>query len=173
MKSGVYAAFRGKGMAVSLTDGVAVTTSANRGGLDPKQIFGEAKDYGLLFFPSSQYLLQLPQTAPFAGEAVTVFGQGNGGALRSLDGAVIDGVPALSFQCAVCKPSETFAVAFDSAAGTGFLGAPVLDAKSGKLVGIVFAVASDKKRPRFLAYRLSFVRGELNKIISATPGDPD
>jgi hypothetical protein len=189
VKPDVYAAPVGNGVALSLTDGVAVTLAANRAGLDARQIFGEVKDAGLLFFPSSQYLLHVPHAGATDRMPVTVYGRTGGKSLAGLNGVT---TPLPNDMTPFGDSRRSFAVLLRAGAGAerfggpqskngaaingkavdGFVGGPIVDAY-GRVVGIVAGMAVIDDKRYVLAYRLSFVRAELDKIIAAAAGDPD
>jgi hypothetical protein len=173
VRDNIFAVVTGNGMGVAFADGVAVTTAANAGALAAGMVVGKSDEFGLLFFPSQKYLTEAPMAESYAGEKVTAYGQGAGIALRMLDGTVI--APECSFVPGItisgCSAKTTFM--FEGDASAGFVGGPVIDAKTGRLVGIVSAYAQVGGRHLVYATRVSVIRAELDKIISAAPGDPD
>lgn len=173
LKPGVYGLLLGKGAGAVLTDGVAVTVNANRAAIDPRRIFGEAKQFGLLFFAAKKYLLHMPEGEAAPELAVMLYGQDGVGDTRSLRGKVMPDDPALA--ALPFDARRSFAVLLDSAAegvAAHYLGAPVLD-DQGRLVGMTTAIVLASGKRYALAYRLSFVRDVLSGIVSAQPGDPN
>jgi hypothetical protein len=170
LRGNVYVVFVGSGAGVVLADSMAVTRVENVAALDPKTIVGKSADFDLLLFAAEKTLVDVPTAEPFAGEAVVAYGQG-GGALRMASGSI----SALEVPAALCgKCHAKSAFAFESnTAGAGFVGGPVLDAKSGRLAGMVFATAENNGRHMIYAFRSSLVRTEIDTIVSALSADPD
>lgn len=131
------------GAAVVIAPGVAVTNAHNANIVDPKSIMGTVPGYDILYFRSDK-IATLPAAVAFPGEAVIAYGQGENG-LRVSRGTIRQMWPA------------AFGLICD--AGPGFSGGPVIDAKSGALVGITYGYEGDEgaKMRLLLAYRVEFV----------------
>ncbi|HEY1706879.1 MAG TPA: trypsin-like peptidase domain-containing protein [Rhizomicrobium sp.] len=123
------------GAAVVFAPGVAVTAAHNDTIVDSASVIGKAAESDLLFFRTAR-TAPLATAAPQEGEPVIAYGQDNNGGLRVAYGTIRKlHVPVKPF-CAGCAPQDAFL--FEANAGPGFSGGPVLDAKDGRLVGIVF-----------------------------------
>jgi outer membrane murein-binding lipoprotein Lpp len=143
------------GAAVVIAPGIAVTNAHNRNLVDPASVIGARRDYDLLFFRTSRKVA--PATAqPVAGGAVTAYGQGVDGELRTARG-VIRQVKA--------SPGATIPDWFTFAgnAGPGFSGGPVLDA-AGRLIGITFGYKDSGRERLIYAYDMARVRAEFSAL---------
>ena len=144
--------------AVVIAPGVAATNAHNSNVVDPASVIGEADGYDLLYFHTAR-MAALPTAAPFDGETVTAYGQGADGSLRVSTGIVRKFWPA--------------AFGYVADAGPGFSGGPVLDAKTGALVGITYGYI-DNANPAgrlMVAYNMAFVGSEyagLKTALAAT-----
>lgn len=172
LQGGVAMIFKGDGAAVALGDGVAVTCARNANRIDPKSIIGKSADYDLVYLASGKQILNLPVAEPRKGVRVTTYGQGKGGALAMAEGEITaQGVPPTAL-CAKCEASSAFA--FEGSGGPGFIGAPVLDAKTGRLAGIVFGYADGVGGKGVLyAYTMKRVLAEREAVIRKLPEDRD
>jgi len=74
-------------------------------------------------------------------------------------------------RCETCAPQTAFTYVGD--AGPGFSGGPVVDAKSGRVIGITFGFLDPKGRRTMYAYPMSRVRNELATIEHRLPVDVD
>ncbi len=144
------------GAAVVVAPGIAVTNAHNANLVDTASVIGALNDYDLLYFRTSR-IAALPSAAPSDGEVVIAYGQGSDGSLRASRGIIRRFWPA--------------AFGYVSDAGPGFSGGPVVDAKSGALVGITYGYL-DNAGPSgrlMVAYRADFVIAELAKGVHAPP----
>ena len=142
------------GAAVRIAPGVAATNAHNANLLARDAIIGRVPDADLLFFRDPG-LDVLPQAEPYPGETVVAYGQGAGGTLRTVSGAVHRLGP------------DAFTYAADG--GRGFSGGPVLNAKTGALLGITYGyldVENGSGKIRLMiAYRAAFAGRELRRVL--------
>ncbi len=144
------------GAAVVVAPGVAATNAHNANLVEPASVIGALSDYDLLYFRTSQ-TATLPAAAPSDGEAVIAYGQGSDGSLRMSRGTIKRFWPA--------------AFGYVSDAGPGFSGGPVVDAKTGALVGITYGYLdnTDAGGRLMVAYKADFVIAELAKLAHPAP----
>ncbi len=143
------------GAAVVIAPGIAVTNAHNRNLVDPASVIGARRDYDLLFFRTARR--SAPATAqPVPGAAVTAYGQGVDGELRTARGVIRQ-----------IKTSPGAAIAdwftFAGNAGPGFSGGPVLDA-SGRLIGITFGYKDSGRERLIYAYDMARGRAEFSAL---------
>lgn len=150
--------------AVVLGGGVAVT-AAHAADLVPSQnLVGVSHDYDLAFFRTDRTAAVLPTDVPHLGQKVVAYAHYGDrtyhaeGVVKALEAAVLP-------RCEGCAQQTAFA--FAGNAGPGYSGGPVLDAESGKLIGIVFGYLDPPEAgPERLiyAYPMTRVREELRKV---------
>ena len=150
----------GDAAAVVIAPGVAVTNAHNRNIVDPASVIGGPRDYDLLYFHTAK-TAALSTTAPVDGEAVIAYGQGIDGSLRVSRGVISKFWPA--------------AFGFVCDAGPGFSGGPVVDAKTGDLVGITYGYLDRPGSPERLmvAYNMAFVTQEFADLKATSNPSPD
>jgi hypothetical protein len=166
-----YLVLRGDGAAVVLGGGVAVTSAHTARLVDGKLIIGVSAEYDLMFFHTDKKFSGLRTEAPRVGQQVVSYGQYETG-LRKAEGVVTNLDAPVKAQCDACAIQSTFT--FDGNAGPGFSGGPVLDAASGRLLGIVFGYVENSGGGRTIyAYDMARVAAELKKIEDKLPADPD
>lgn len=136
------------GASVVIAPGIAVTNAHNANMLDPATVIGKLSDYDLLYYRTGKTAV-LPTAVPAEGEAVIAYGQGTDGKLRVSRGVVHQFWPA--------------AFGYISDAGPGFSGGPVVDAKTGALLGITYGFEGDPdaKTRLMVAYNMAFVMNRL------------
>lgn len=161
-----YAILEGHGAAVAIRPGIAVTNAHNRDFLPAgATIVGESTDYDLLFFRVRNSVA--PETGePVPGEKIVAYGQGSEGDLREAHGVVRWRVAPVLPRCAKCPEQKPFA--YEANAGAGFSGGPVLDAGSGKLIGITFGYndeANGGAAKLMYAYDMDQVNAELSRLL--------
>jgi hypothetical protein len=164
-----FAVLEGHGAAVVIRPGVAVTNAHNRDFLpDGAAVIGESADYDLLFFRvESNAAPQMAEPAP--GEKIVAYGQGSDGELRQAHGTVRWRVAPVLPRCATCPEQKPFA--YEANAGAGFSGGPVVDAETGKLLGITFAYNDEPNRgaeKMMYAYDMNQVNSELSRLLKTT-----
>lgn len=151
-----------------IAPGVAVTNAHNYKIIGGAPIIGQSRDYDLLFFHVDKNS-EVSAAAPSAGEVVIAYGQGAAGELRKARGSIkLLNVP-VEARCETC--AVQFAFTFEGDAGPGFSGGPVVDAKTGRLVGITFGFLDPRGRRTMYAYPISRVRNELALIERRLPVD--
>lgn len=140
------------GASVVIAPGVAVTNAHNANMLDPKSVIGVVDGYDLLYFRTSRTAV-MPVGEPSQGEEVIAYGQDVDGKLRLSRGVIQEFWPA--------------AFGFVSNAGPGFSGGPVVDAKTGALLGITYGYKGDTgaKVRLMVAYNMNFVLAQKAQIV--------
>ncbi len=159
-----------RGAAVVIAPNLAVTNAHNANLLDPKQVIGKSTAYDLLFFHVDTRAEAPSFAPPRIGEHVLAYGQGRGGELRVAHGTVNALVAPVEPLCAGCGAQSAFT--FAGNAGEGFSGGPVIDADSGRLVGILFGYTGDENRTIY-AYSMGRVEAELAGVEHRLPADVD
>ena len=163
LKGAAYVVLEGVGAAVVIAPGIAVTNAHNANLVGSGDVIGVSTDYDLLFFRTERRAA-LPEGEPRAGERVIAYGHGIDDELRMAEGRVRwTDAPVLP-RCQTCAVQHAFV--FAAQGGKGFSGGPVVDLKTGRLVGIVFGFRDgvDDKTPAdrlMYAYDMKRVREEL------------
>jgi len=150
--------------------GVAVTNAHNANIVGKAPVIGESRNYDLLYFHVERNQV-VATGAPVEGENVIAYGQGASGELREARGTIRMLHASVAARCETCALQTAFT--FDSDAGPGFSGGPVVDAATGKLVGITFGYLDPKGQRVMYAYPMSRVRNELATIEHKLPVDED
>lgn len=154
--------------AVAIAPHLAVTNDHNYGLIPKEEILARSRDFDLLFFRTDRNFAP-PIASPRIGEEVVAYGQhGRFGRTerREADGIIREldfGLPA---HCTDCAPQK--AISYDADAGTGFSGGPVVDAKSGALVGVTVAFADGKGERggrRMYAFNIDLVIAEMHRLL--------
>lgn len=151
------------GASMIVANGIAVTNAHNYEMIDPKSYIARVPGYDLIFYRANG--AAPPVSAPHNGEQVRAYGQGVDDELRDASGSVVTIHAALppTQDCAQCGAQKAFIYA--APAGPGFSGGPVVDARTGALVGITFAYDDDKDGKRIMyAYDVNVVLKELAKL---------
>lgn len=170
LESITHLVFEDRAAAVVIAPGVAVTNAHNASTIGTAPVIGESRDYDLLYFHvENDHAIET--SAPREGENVIAYGQGASGELREARGTIKLLRASVAARCETCSPQTAFT--FDSSAGPGFSGGPVVDAATGKLVGITFGFLDPKGRRVMYAYPMSRVRNELARIEHKLPVDED
>lgn len=148
----------GDGAAVVIAPGIAVTNAHNANLVDSAAVIGKSPDFDLMFFRTRNSAAPR-MSAPMNGEAVIAYGQGSNGDLREVHGVVrvADG--------------EQHGLIYEANAGPGFSGGPVVDARTGNLLGITFGYDDDSatKKRLMYAYDMTRVLIELRRVTPAAP----
>jgi hypothetical protein len=156
--------------AVVIAPGVAVTNAHNASIIGSAPVIGVSRNFDLLFFHVDKNP-EIQTTLPSEGENVIAYGQGASGELRQARGTVrLLNAPVVA-RCETCAVQTAFT--FEGDAGPGFSGGPVVDAATGKLVGITFGFLDPDGRRTMYAYPMSRVRNELATIEHRLPVDVD
>ena len=139
------------GASVVIAPGIAVTNAHNANMLDPATVIGKVDGYDLLYYRTSK-TATLPTAVPTEGEDVIAYGQDADGKLRVSRGVIHQFWPA--------------AFGYISDAGPGFSGGPVVDGKTGALLGITYGYEGDEaaKSRLMVAYNMAFVMDRLAAI---------
>jgi S1-C subfamily serine protease len=148
--------------AVTLGNGIAVTVAHAEPLVAAAKVIGVSTDYDLMFFRTDHPGVSLSIDTPRVGMRVVSYAHYEDkfytaqGVVTALDAPV-------KARCDTCVIQAT--LAFDGNAGPGYSGGPVLDAQTGKLVGIVFGYLDKPGGGRTIyAYPMSRVFEELKKI---------
>jgi Trypsin-like peptidase domain len=164
LEAPAYLVLEKRGAAVVVAPGIAATNAHNAALVKGDAPIGQSKDYDLLFFRVPGRSTP-PIAEPRIGEDVLAYGQGADNDLRVAKGVVRGLDVPIARDCAGCAPQIAFA--FEADAGHGFSGGPVVDAKTGALLGIVFGFRrSDETRKMRIvyAYDMAHVMAELGKV---------
>jgi hypothetical protein len=145
---------------------IAVTNAHNANLLPPDAILAQS-DYDLLFFRTEK--LTPPLFAkPSLGEAVIAYGDGASGGLREAPGTVRALHDPVMPRCRGCRVQQSFA--FEADGGPGFSGGPLVDAKTGVVVGIVFGYCDGEDMcgaKRMFAFDMDVVMGEMHRLLDS------
>lgn len=148
--------------AVALGGGVAVTVAHAVQMAPASALIGVAPDYDLAFFHTDRDKAALSEGEPRLGAKVVSYAHYED-TLYHAEGVVTALAARVKARCETC--AEQTAFAFEGNAGPGYSGGPVIDAESGKLVGILFGYIDQPDGKRMLyAYSMSRVREELGKV---------
>jgi S1-C subfamily serine protease len=164
--------FKGDAAAVSLGESIAVTNARNVNLLDSQSVIGKSANYDLLFFHTVKATTEQPTAEPRIGQRVVAYGQ-SGGVLRQAEGVITRLNVPVEVLCRGCETQSAFT--FEGGAGPGFSGGPVVGAKDGRLLGVVFGYIdepSGKKRVMY-AYTMERVYTELEEVARKLPVDRD
>ncbi len=153
------------GAAVALTPDIAVTNDHNYNLIPRDSLIARSRDYDLLFFRADGHMA--PELGvPWKDEPVIAYGQGGSRqALREATGTIASLNDTVAARCVDCLPQST--ITFETDAGEGFSGGPVVDAATGAVVGITFGYRDeqDGKVRRMFAYDISLVLDEMRRLI--------
>jgi hypothetical protein len=145
---------------------VAVTNAHNADLLPDDVILGQS-DFDLLFFRTEK--VASPAFAkPSTGQAVIAYGGGGDGSLREARGRVLALADPVEPRCRECRVQPSFA--FDADGGPGFSGGPLVDAKSGAVVGIVFGYCEGDHvcgAKRMFAFDMDVVQAEMRRLLAS------
>jgi len=140
LSGSAYLIMEGHGAAVTIAPNVAVTNAHNDNLVERQTIIGRSTNYDLLYFRTDK--TTVPEFAPpYLHEKVVAYGQGVDGSLRLAQGVVKWLDAEVAARCPKCPVQHAFI--FEANAGPGFSGGPVVDAATGKAVGIVFGFRDD------------------------------
>ena len=171
LEGAAYLVMEGHGAGVVVAPHVAVTNAHNINLVNRKTVIQSSTNYDLLYFRTDK--TYVPATdVPHVTERVLAYGQGTEGELRMAQGVVKWLNAEVVARCPACPVQQAFI--FEANAGPGFSGGPVVDATSGKLLGIVFGFRDDDKdgiEKQMYAYDMSRVTAELANI-RAHPNKP-
>ncbi len=156
------------GAAVVVEPGIAVTNAHVGEFLHGVPVVGKSHDYDLLFFRVDRQEA-LPSVSPYIGQRVIAYGMAVNGGLRQAQGVVRGLEMPVEARCAGCLVQSSFVYIAD--AGPGFSGGPVVDAVTGRLVGITFGYDDVDGQRRMYAYPMSRVHNELATILHRVPTD--
>jgi len=170
LQSVIHLVLEDRAAAFVIAPGVAVTNAHNADIIGTAPIIGQSRNYDLLYFHVDGGQA-VPTSTPSEGEDVIAYGQGASGELREAHGTIRMLNASVAARCETCLAQSAFT--FESNAGPGFSGGPVVDAATGKLVGITFGYLDPNGRRVIYAYPISRVRNELATIEHQLPADLD
>ena len=155
--------------AVNIAPHIAVTNDHNLGLIPEESLIGRSRDYDLLFFRTDSEAV-IPIAKPTVGERVIAYGQGGEESRREAEGVVRELDSIVKARCEDCKVQRS--IMFEAPGGMGFSGGPVVDARSGALVGITFGfqygMGEDSPR-RMFAFDMDLVMTEMRRLVAAVP----
>jgi hypothetical protein len=158
------------GAAFTVAPSIAVTNDHNLNLIPADSVLARSRDYDLLFFRTGPSMA--PATAkPSTGEDVIAYGQGSDDGLREAKGAVASVDEYVAARCQGCRVQR--ALVFDADAGAGFSGGPVVDAKTGAVLGITFGYLDGKGAKggrRMYAYDIDLVMTEMHRLLDEPMG---
>ncbi len=147
---------------VALGGGLAVSVAHASSLLDPALVIGIVHDYDLMFFRTERERAALAIDTPYIGEKVIGYAHYEDAPYRA-EGTVTALEAPVVPECGTCAAQTAFV--FEGNAGPGYSGGPVLDAASGKLVGIIFGYLDQPRGRRLIyAYPMSRVLEEWKKV---------
>jgi hypothetical protein len=153
------------GAGVVVAPHIAVTNAHNFNLIPPDAILAVSKDYDLLFFHTDK-AVPVPTTVAHPGQAIIAYGQGSKEDLREAEGAIRAVDVRVAARCSQCR--EQKAITYDADAGPGFSGGPLVDAKTGTVVGLTFGYRDREglngARLMF-AYSIETVVAEMHRLL--------
>ena len=164
LEGSAYWVLTGRGAGMVVAPGVAVTNAHNANLVDGADVIGISSDYDLLYFRTVRQVPP-PQALPGVGEKVIAYGQGEDGTLRMARGVVRWTDAPVVPRCKGCGVQHAFAFAAD--AGPGFSGGPVVDARNGLMIGLVFGFRDDAPEASgrmMYAYDMRLVMAEMSAV---------
>jgi Trypsin-like peptidase domain len=154
---------------LAVAPGIAVTNDHNYWLIPAEARLAQSRDYDLMFFRTAKTPAPLIARARL-GEAVVAYGTGARAELRQSRGIVAGLDVNLPKRCPDCPAQHV--LAFDAPAGGGFSGGPVVDAKTGAVLGITFGYLDgqgvDGGR-RMYAYDMGLVMAEMRRLLGTQP----
>lgn len=155
------------GAGVVVAPNVAVTSAHNANLISQNMILAESRDYDLLFFRTERES-PAPLAQPSVGQAVVAYGQGRREDLREASGIVRAVNVRVAPRCRACP--EQRAITYDANAGPGFSGGPLVDARTGAVVGLTFGYRDAEQTAsgrRMFAYAIDLVLAEMHRLLPA------
>jgi len=150
------------GAAMIVAPNVAVTNDHNLNFVAPDRLLARSRDYDLLFFRTDSPLVPMTAMAR-VGDTVIAYGQGRNHDLREAGGKVLALDEYVERRCPDCLAQR--ALVFSANAGAGFSGGPVVDAKTGAVLGITFGYLGGDNGRRMYAYDIALVMAEMHRLL--------
>ena len=147
---------------------IAVTNAHNYGMIDPSSYLVRFPGKDLILFYAHDGAPP-PMAHPYPGERVRAYGQGVDDELRTAEGTIVSvdaKIPAPA-ECKNCPVQS--AIVYDAPAGPGFSGGPLVDAKTGALVGITFAYEDKDNRRVMYGYDVNMIVHTLDVMLEPVP----
>jgi S1-C subfamily serine protease len=154
------------GAGVVVAPYVAATNSHNFNLVEPDAVLAVSRDYDLLFFRTDKEE-PAPTADPRPGQAIVAYGQGANKDLREAEGTIRATDVRVAARCGRCR--EQKAISYDAAAGPGFSGGPLVDAKTGAVVGLTFGyrdIRGVNAGRRMFAYDMDTVLAEMHRLLA-------
>jgi len=154
------------GAGVVVAPHVAATNAHNFNLVAPDAVLAASQDYDLLFFHTDKED-PAPTADARAGQAIIAYGQGADKDLREAEGTIIATDVRVAARCGRCR--EQKAISYNADAGPGFSGGPLVDAKTGAVVGLTFGyrdVRGVNAGRRMFAYSMDTVLAEMHRLLS-------
>ena len=151
----------------AIAPNIGVTNDHNLNLIPPDRVLARSRDYDLLFFRTELSTAAVTDAAR-PGEEVIAYGQGRGDQLREAKGAVFGLDQTVAPRCPDCPTQH--ALVFDAEAGGGFSGGPVVDARSGAVLGVTFGYLDGKGKDggrRMYAYDMALVIEEMHRLLDS------
>lgn len=152
------------GAALTIAPDIAVTNDHNLNFIAPDRLLARSRDYDLLFFRTDFPVAPMAAMANI-GDEVIAYGQGRDHDLREAAGKVITLDEYVEARCPDCRAQR--ALVFSANAGGGFSGGPVVDAKTGAVLGITFGYLDGENGRHMYAYDIALVMGEMHRLLDA------
>lgn len=150
--------------------GIAVTNAHVVPYLGTRSVIGVSRDYDLAFFRVDARVAP-SWGSPSVGEEVVTYGYQRDSVLkasmRSAHGVIGQLAAPVVALCGACPVQQ--AITFESNGGRGFSGGPVVDAASGRVVGVTFGYDDATGHRLMYAYPIDLVRSELTRILGHAP----
>jgi hypothetical protein len=157
------------GAALTIAPNIAVTNDHNLNIIPPERLLARSRDYDLLFFRTDSPVA--PLTAePRVGDTVIAYGQGSTHDLREAAGQVVALDEYVEPRCPDCPAQR--ALVFSADAGGGFSGGPVVDAKTGAVLGVTFGYLDSRNGRRMYAYDIDLVMAEMHRLLDTAAMRP-
>jgi Trypsin-like peptidase domain len=155
------------GAAIAIAPAIGVTNDHNRNFIPADRLLARSRDYDLLFFRTDERMLP-SFSQPRIGDTVIAYGQGSNESLREARGEVTGLEAYVAARCQDCPVQKV--MVFDAEAGGGFSGGPVVDAKTGAVVGITFGYLDGRGASggrRMYAYDMGLVMDEMRRLLDS------
>lgn len=165
LSSSKFGLFNNWGAAFTIAPNIAVTNDHNMNFIPAGAILARSRDFDLLFFRQTGGTPALTGR-PRAGEEVIAYGQGAADDLREARGVVTGLDEYVPPRCSGCTAQR--ALVFEAAAGGGFSGGPVVDARTGAVLGITFGYLDNTdgvRGRRMYAYDIELVISEMRRLL--------
>ena len=155
--------------ATMVAPNIAVTNDHNLDFIPAAHVLVRSHDYDLLFFRTDVSLMPVIGR-PHVGDEAIAYGQGADQSLREASGKVLGFDPAVPVDASKRPPQPAFVYA--AKGGPGFSGGPVVDAKTGAILGVTFAYWDAKDGTYMYAYDIGLVMAEMHRLLDTAAMRP-